>query len=333
MGAVAIALVASACAAPAPGGAADTESTTTVTSASKSDDSTTTIAEATTTAPTTTSTATVEPGDRQELDSLVESLQISDAMISVRIEGSMVVTGLDPEEAGVADAEILFASALDAETGDSRFMMDMSSLPSVMNTSPDAPGFDTALLGRFETRQIGDRVFLNFPFFTAMLGAETEWLSMPLEGSNQFTSGFDDFPSDPRTILDSYEGADASLETIGQEEVNGVTATHYRITLETDGFFEEMTTSEREAAGYSPFLAEGVVPLDLWMSDDRYVVRMVLEINADVVETPPDDEFGSFVMQFDMFDINEPVIVVEPPAQDVTAVEDLETVFDFDFAG
>jgi hypothetical protein len=330
---VAIALVASACAAPPPGGAADTETTTTVAGVAVSDESTTTIAAVTTTAPATTSTAAVDPGGRQGLDALVESLEISDTLVSGRIEGSMVVTGLDPQEAGVTEAEILFASAFDSETGDSMFMMDMSSLPSVVNTSPDAPGFDTALVGRFETRQIGDRVFLNFPFFTAMLGAETEWLSMPVEGSNQFTSGFDDFPSDPGAILDSYEGADASLETIGQEEVNGVTATHYRITLETDRFFEEMTPSERESAGYSPFLAEGVVPLDLWVSGDGYVVRMVLEINADVVEAPPDDEFGSFVMQFDMFDINEPVSVVEPPAQDVTPVEDLEPMFDFDFAG
>jgi hypothetical protein len=334
VGAVAIALVASACAAPAPGGSADAETATTAPSPAGSKDPMTTTTAVTTTLPdTTTSTTTAETIDQQGLDALVESLAISDAMVSGRVEGSMVVTGLDPEEAGVTEAEILFASAFDTETGDSMFMIDMSSMPSVMNASPDAPAFDPSLLGNFETRQIGDRVFLNFPFFTAMLGAESDWISMPVEGSNQFTSGFDDFPSEPGEILDSYEGANALLETIGQEEVNGVVATHYRISLETDAFFEQMTPSEREAAGYSPFLAKGVVPLDLWVSEDGYIVRMMMEVNAETVETSPNDEFGSFVMRFDMFDINEPVSVVAPSAADVTAVEDLDPVFDFDFAG
>ena len=94
-----------------------------------------------------------------------------------------------------------------------------------------------------------------------------------------------------------------------------------------------MTPSESEIAGESPFVAEGVVPLDLWVSDDGYVVRMVMEINADMVEVSDDDEFGSFVMAFDMFDINERVVVPEPPVADVTAIEDLEPVFNLDLEG
>ncbi len=242
----------------------------------------------------------------------------------------MLITGLDPEETGVSEAEIVFTSVFDEASGDSLFMVDMSSLSTAMNPSTDQTGLDSLLPGRFEARQIGDRAFLNFPLFTTMFGVETDWISMPVEGSEQFTDGFEDFRSEPGAIMDSYEGAAASLETIGREEANGVSTIHYRITLETDGLIEEMTPSERDAAGYSPFHADGVVPLELWVSDDGYVVRMVIEINSDMVETSPDDEFGSFVTEFNMFDINERIVVSPPPAADVTAIEDLETMFGFD---
>jgi hypothetical protein len=43
----------------------------------------------------------------------------------------------------------------------------------------------------------------------------------------------------------------------------------------------------------------------VWASADGHVVRIVIEINADMVQTSPYDEFGSFVTELNMFDINE----------------------------
>ena len=300
------------------------ESTTTLPS------TTTTIAPTTTTsAPATTTTMTGWVAD-QKFEALVQSLEVGEPMVSGRMEGSMRMTGLDPQESGIAEMEILFASAFDAESGDTSFLMDTSSMAGMQALEGEQTELEEALVGKFETRQIGDRVFLNFPIFTLMLGAETEWISMPLEGSEQYTNSSEGFPSDPGEVLDSYDGADASIDKIGPEDVNGVSAIHYRITLNTAGLLDQMSPSEREAAGYSPVFAEGLIPLDLWVSDEGHLVRIVLEINADMVEMPPDEAFGLLVLEYNMFDINQPVVVSPPPASDVTAIEDLEPVFGLD---
>jgi hypothetical protein len=60
---------------------------------------------------------------------------------------------------------------------------------------------------------------------------------------------------------------------------------------------------------------------------------MILEIDGSDAESP-DEEFETMKLSFDMYDINGPVVIEEPPASEVTAVEDLELgEFDFEFTG
>lgn len=325
IGAMAVAIVVSAC--------AESESSRSANVATaKSEPSTTT-----TTSPTTTTTASpttiAAPVEEQKFEALLQSLEVSDTMVSGRMEVSMRMTGLDPQEFGVSDAEILFTSMFDSESGDNSLVVDMSSLTRAMDPPADETGLDASLLGRSEMRQVGDRVFMYTPAPVATLGGETDWISMPVEGTEQYIDNPSHLPSDPATIMDSYSGAGATLDTIGPQQANGVSTTHYRITLETDGLREQMTPSEREEAGYSPFFAEGVVPLDLWVSADGYVVRMVLEINADMVETSLGDDSESVVVEFNMFDINERIVVSPPPASDVTPIEDIDPLFEFRLEG
>ena len=54
---------------------------------------------------------------------------------------------------------------------------------------------------------------------------------------------------------------------------------------------------------------------------------MVMEIDASMA---PEGDFDTMSVRYDMFDIGQPVVVEAPPADQVTAIEDLEFgSFDF----
>lgn len=319
---VVMAMVIAACG-QADSGADDTTTTTagaaaTTTTEGAEETTTTDAAEATTT--------TSGPSESGDLDAFLASL--SDATpTSARVEGLIEMTGLQVED-GPSEVSIPFSSAFDTTTGDSSFAIDMSTLASTMPADPDDPFADMAdLLGTMEIRQIGDTVYMKFLFFTAFMGADTDWISMPAEGSDEFTSGFNMAPGDPNEIVEAYDDAPATIEDLGQEEVNGVTATHYRITYDLEQL--EMTAEERAEMEASGLFTDGVLPMDLWISEEGYMVRMLLTVDGSTSDLPPEEQFETMTMRYDMFDINQPITIEPPPADDVTDVESLDFGFGF----
>lgn len=281
-------------------------------------------AETTTTEAIATTTSTVEPIGGDDASDLFTSLTET-PVTSARIEGLIEITGVSVEGT-TTDATIAFSSAFDHNTGDSSFLMDMSALAEAMPADPDDPFGDMAdLLGEMEIRTIGDTVYMKFPFFTALLGAETEWISMPADGSEAFTADFSMAPGDPNEIFDAYGDAPKTVEELGTETVNGVETTHYRITYDVDSM--EMTDEEREELEASGLFADGQLPMDLWVSAEGYPVRMVLEIDGTQVDAPPDEQFEMMRMQYDLFDINQSITIEPPPDSDVTDVEGLDFAF------
>jgi hypothetical protein len=279
----------------------------------------TTMASTTTTTP----PATTPAGD-DNAASLLASLDADSPITSGRIEGSMEMTGLDEATAGVSEGVILFSTSFDTASGDSSFLMDMSSMVGAIETDESDPfsGLAAGMLGGMEVRQIGDRVFLRFPFFTAMLGSETDWVSMPADEGQELASGFETMPTDPNEVLDELGNAGATVENLGVETVNGVEATHYQISLDTEGM--DLTPSEEADLTASGLFLDGVIPLDIWISDDGYMVRMIMEIDGSGIDAPPEESFDTMTLRYDFFDINGVVVIEEPPASEVTAVEDLE---------
>lgn len=290
---------------------------------------TTTTSQATTT---TTESTTTTGSRASDLGTLMASIQKSEAeLTSARIEGSIEMTGMNEEATGLSEVVILFSTAFDTVSGDASFLMDMSSLADSVDLqdleSSEDPfaGMAAAFLGEIEFRKIGDRVYLKFPFFTAMFGAETDWISMPADEGDQFTNSFETVPSDPNEILEAYEDAAGSLENLGSETVNGVETTHYRISLNAEEM--ELTEEERAELEASGLFADGIIPMDIWVSDEGYTIRMVLEIDGTGLDAPPEEQFKTMRMVYDMFDINQPIVIDPPPASEVTDVEDLEGSF------
>lgn len=314
-----MALVLAACGTPQNEPATTTTSAPDETTTTAPDQSTTTTAAATTTAP-----------EAEGESSLLASLDAESTITSARVEGSFEMTGLDDSTTGVSEAVILFSSAFDTETGDSEFVMDMSSFMDSVEIEEDDPFADVAagMFSEIAFRQIGDTAYVKFPFFTAMLGSETEWVSMPADEGDAFASDFETFPTDPSEIIENFDEEGASIEEVGADTVNGVEATHYRITLDPGAM--DLSAEEEAELADSGILTTGVIPMDIWISEEGYMTRMVMVIDGTGLDSASGEEFESMTMTYNVFDINAGVVIEEPPADQVTPMEDLEGAFDFD---
>lgn len=291
-----------------------------VTSAPSAPDTTSTTLTTTTQAPTTTTEDAAQAGG----DSLMAALGADSSITSGRIEGSIALSGLDETTSGISEATIRFSTSFDTVSGDSTFLMDMSSLAGSIETDEGNPFGDLAagMFGEMEVRQIGDTAYVKFPFFTAMFGAETDWVSMPADDGDAFTTDFETFPTDPTELMGSFDEAGATVDVVGEEMVNGVETTHYQVSLDIDEM--DLSAAERAELGESGLVTSGVVPMEIWVSDDGYMVRMIIVIDGTGMDVPPEEAFDTMTMRYDVFDINGDVEIVAPPSSDVTPMEDLE---------
>jgi hypothetical protein len=326
--ALAIALVVSACAA----GEIGTNQSPSKTTGQVEDTTSTSIEASTTTAPVSPPTTMLADPAADEYTALMKTLEASAGSSSGRIEGSFTVTGAN-DATGLSEATIAFSSAFDADTGDGSFVIDMSPLADAIEEAPgDLDGFGAIFAEAIEFRQVGDRAYAKVPFLREMLGVDTEWISMPAEDGTDFASGFETVPSDPTEVLGAYEGADATVANLGTESVNGVAATHYRITFDTTRMVDELTDEERAELEASGIFADGSIPFDLWISSGGDLVRLVLEIDASSADLPREQSFDTMVIRYDAFDIGGDVVIVAPPDEDVTPIEEVASgSLDFDF--
>jgi len=290
-------------------------------------ESTTSFATGTTTAASTdTTTTTVAVAtEASEADALFASIKTDADITSGRVEGTIEMSGLPEQEGSPSEVTMVFSTAFNAATGDSSMLMDTSSMAEAMPADPDDPFavFAHGLLGEMEFRQVGDRAYARGGFFGLMLGSETAWISMPADDGADFEAGFESAPTDPHDVLASYEGAAATVENLGDESVNGLRATHYRVLVDATKLMEERSPDEVAEFAQSGLPVIGDLPIELWITEEGYLVRMNLEIDGSGAESI-DGQFETMKLTFDMYDINGPVTIEKPPAGDVTPIEELD---------
>jgi len=309
----------------AGGNSGETSATTTAAGIDESTTSTSVAVSTTTDSPATT-TSVAGDADSPEINAIRAAFVASADVTSGRMEGSIEVTGLDPSK-GITEMVIPFGGAFDNASGDFSFSMDMSG---VAASDEEIPPDIAELFGELEVRQIGDIAYVKFPFFNMFLGAETPWIAMPADEGDP-TGGFTmSSPGNPSEILGSFEDAGATVEVIGTETVNGVNAKHYRAVFDTEALLAQATPEERERLEAQGPLPVDSLPMDVWISDEGLVVRFIMEIDGDSVDTEPGESFDQMLMRYDMFDLNSGVTIDPPPPDEVTAVQDLEPSFGFE---
>ncbi|MGA7269791.1 MAG: hypothetical protein WB239_01845 [Acidimicrobiia bacterium] len=326
-----VALVAGAC-----GGAARSETTTSVpsggvassTTVATTSSSTTSVTTSTTTTSTTSTTLpadTAPPTASGDLAVVQAAMETSAGSVPSRTEGVMKIAGIAGDQ-GLGDIEMTFSVTTDPISGDTAMTMDLSSMGAAMGE--DAPPELADLFGKLEIRQIGDTVFLSFPFFTAFLGAETDWISMPADEESSVTGdmGTGATPSDPTSFLESLSKAGGEVEDLGVEDVHGFSTHHYRVTVDQD-WRNQLSAEELSALESQGPLPTGSFPLDVWVDGDGLVHRMSIEMDGNSVATSPDEQFDSLTMTFDFYDFGKEVTIEPPPADQVTDVTDLSGPF------
>ena len=230
------------------------------------------------------------------------------------IDGRIVFEGL--VDAPVDPAEMTFAIAVDEATGDSSFSMNFADMA---GDDAGLPGLSD-FMGEMSIVQVGDRAYVRFPFFNALLGVSTPWISMPADEQSTTHNMTPVTPSDPQAIFEAFEVGDATVERIGDETLDGVSTEHFQLIMDV----EAMRERAEDAASFDEALpaTSGSVPMDVWIDGDRRVVKLAMTVDGD--QTDSDDEFDSMTMSMLFLGHGEPVVITPPPADQVTDIEDAE---------
>jgi hypothetical protein len=307
------------------GGGDTTESDTT--GATVAATTTTTAAETTTSTTEATTTTATAASSGSHLASIRSAIANSAEMVSGRMEGTVEISGAGT--APTLDLFLPFSGAFDEATGNSMFSMDLSAMAEAAAASGEEvpPEFAEAF-GEMEVRVVDGVSYIRFPFFGLMFGSETPWISAPADEGSDFASDFTFVrPDNPAGLLESLEDADGEVEEIGRETVNGVDTTHYRVVFDTAAAFAAATPEERAELEASGMVPEGEFPVDLWVSDEGWIVRYIMDVDGSSVSNPNGDEFERMVMTFNLLDINQPVQIEAPDPTEVTEMEGLASGF------
>ena len=127
---------------------------------------------------------------------------------------------------------------------------------------------------------------------------------------------------DPGTAtgyLDSLRGAGGTVVDLGAEDINGVSAHHYAVTVDLDKAFASLSPEDRAKAeaGMAALGTDGRLPMDVWLSDAGLPVRTVFDTGTSAAGA-----MLSMHMQMDLTDFGVPVNITPPPADQVLNVGD-----------
>ena len=176
---------------------------------------------------------------------------------------------------------------------------------------------DIPNLGTVEYRIIDSIVYIDVgavPELAAKLPAGKRWLSIdPRALPGVDIGGLSDqarrsSPSSGLKFLDSLSG---DPENLGTETVNGQRATHYRGTLD----YEKLADTIEDEKVKAQLAKLGPVPVDVWIDGDDNVVKLHTKLDAAAFSSAVSD--GSVELTMTISDIDEPVVVEAPPADQV----------------
>ena len=184
---------------------------------------------------------------------------------------------------------------------------------------------------RIEAIQDGTVVYMRFPAIADQLPAGKTWVRVDAEDTATFAgielSGLEQFTGgDPRALLDFLKAASGEIETVGSEELRGVTTTHYRATIDLPDYQQLVPPGQRKEL--RDMLGDLVqeaglteMPFDVWLDDEGYVRKMETSFSAS-----PEGVSGAVEasMVLELYDYGADVGIVPPAAADVADVSALD---------
>lgn len=138
------------------------------------------------------------------------------------------------------------------------------------------------------------------------------WVSLRVNGGAPTTSA----STSGLGYLQLLAGANGQVLSYGDEDVNGVTTTHYLVTVDVSEALESVPPRLRTASP-EELSALGIekLPMDIWLDAEDQVRRMRLELTAQGFEAS---------VTIDMTPSDEAISVTIPPSDDVYKVTDAQ---------
>ncbi len=258
-----------------------------------------------------------------------DTIDGSDAPTSARFEGTFTITG----EAGSefdGTVTMTLAGAYDLANDASRMSMDMSELiaaAAAADSDQVPPGMEDFFSDPLQVIQIGDQGWLKWGILTMFVGEDDVWLELPAEEVADTTEGlgFSTSAGDPTEMLDALSDANATVEDLGVESVNGVSARHWRALLDLEQLSADATPEERaELEAQFGDLNATEFPIDVWIGvDDGLIYRYILDLSGEAFFDDAGGEIQSSTMRFDFFDYGEDQGIAAPPADEVVSGDTL----------
>jgi hypothetical protein len=222
--------------------------------------------------------------------------------------------------------------AFDATANRAALSLDFSSFAELLGgmfaglagPSADAPDFGDPEAWEIEAVQDGDVMYMRFPAMDPQLPAGKSWVRMDL-GEAARGQGFDFSElqeltdNDPRKMLEFLRAASDEIETVGTEELRGVSTTHYRATVNLADYDKLVPADKREElrSMFGEMVEQtglGEMPVDVWLDDFGLVRRFDMSFAA---TQPGTTESVEASMTFELYDYGKAVDVQPPPAAEV----------------
>ncbi len=297
----------------------DAETTTTAAAQQGGDGTATTAGSTETTSAPATTAAPPTTGASGGVTALTDSalqaaLAQSEQATSGRFEGSFMIVGGEGMPAG-SEFSISFSGEYD-DQGNSVFIMDMSDAAGAAPGGEEIPAEFADLFGEMEVRTVGDTSYLRFGMF-AMLGVNTQWVSLPADEAGDAAASFGANPVNPSDIMSSFGPGVSDVQEIGRETIRGVETTHFQVIVDIEAMMEAADEEAlEELEGIGTTFPSGTMPVDYWIGDDGNIYRFTLVFDGTLDTEQP---FEQMTMVWEMYDYNSNDIVIEePPADDVT---------------
>jgi len=231
------------------------------------------------------------------------------------------------------EVELSIEGAVDQSTGSFEMAIDFGAFMEAMAAAEGQSAAEAALVaslfgdGVIEMRQVGDTAYMRWPALGALFGAETDWISFPADEAAE--SSFD-----ASGILASEELLDelasvGMVTNLGREDVHGTPTTHYEALIDYSKAYGSMSSGAPVplTAPDAAAIAGLTIPFGLWIDDDGLVRRMTMEFEsaelglsaAELAESP-----GAISLRFDIVEVGGAVVILAPPASDVTDMTEID---------
>ncbi len=261
---------------------------------------------------------------------LTNTLDTEAGPSSARFEGTMTMIGA-PGSGLEGELSIVFSGGYDLATNASEVNMDLSGVMAAAAagaSEEEAAGIEM-FSGLFEEPMqvivVDDRSWMKWGLISLLTGSGDKWIEGEADQTSDMTTGFGfGGNGSPTDMLDLLADGDAEVTKVGQEEIRGVTTTHYRAMVDTATLAAGLPPEEQaELAAQLGSTDVVEVPLEVWIDDDGLLHRYVLDLSDAVLAQQGETEFTGATFVFDMWDHGQDLGIAPPPADEVLTAEEL----------